>query len=220
VPTYRKNAISAFRSDEQVNDEKFYFKHGSPVFHATAGRLGVLICYDRWFPEAWRVLALRGAELVCVPNASLGDVSDLLVPTMRACAAQNLVYVVVTNRAGVEVALLQPPEARAAGRGPGDHPLRRPDPPARLLGPPRRDQPGRHLPRGGHLAGGRAGDLVRHRRARARQRLREYPGSKLLVDCTLRSDLSEQQRPSFEEARTRGTEAIDLRATSRTAPFH
>jgi len=39
---------------------------------------------------------------------------------------------------------------------------------------------------------------------------REYPSSKLLVDCTLRSDLSEQQRASFEEARTRGTEAIDL----------
>jgi N-carbamoylputrescine amidase len=104
VMTYRKNAISAFRWDDQVNDEKFYFKQGDgyPVFDTGAGRLGVLICYDRWFPEAWRVLALQGAEVVCVPNASLGDVSDLFVPSMRTCAAQNLLYVVATNRAGVE----------------------------------------------------------------------------------------------------------------------
>jgi len=62
----------------------------------------VLVCYDRWFPEAWRVLALQGAEVVCVPNASLGDVSDMFLPSMRTCAAQNLLYVVATNRAGVE----------------------------------------------------------------------------------------------------------------------
>jgi N-carbamoylputrescine amidase len=62
----------------------------------------VLICYDRWFPEAWRMLALQGAEIVCVPNASLGDVSELFVPSMRTCAAQNLLYVVATNRAGEE----------------------------------------------------------------------------------------------------------------------
>lgn len=104
VRTYRKHAISSFRWDQQVNDEKFYFRPGDglPVFDTEVGRLGVLICYDRWFPEAWRVLALQGAEVVCVPNASLGDVSDLFLPSMRTCAAQNLVYVVATNRAGVE----------------------------------------------------------------------------------------------------------------------
>jgi predicted amidohydrolase len=102
--TYRKHAISSFRWDQQVNDEKFYFRPGDgfPVFDTEAGRLGVLICYDRWFPEAWRMLALQGAEVVCVPNASLGDVSDLFVPSMRTCAAQNLLYVVATNRAGEE----------------------------------------------------------------------------------------------------------------------
>ena len=104
APTYRKHAISSFRWDQQVNDEKFYFRPGDgfPVFETEAGRLGVLICYDRWFPEAWRMLALQGAEIVCVPNASLGDVSDLFVPSMRTCAAQNLLYVVATNRAGEE----------------------------------------------------------------------------------------------------------------------
>lgn len=104
VPVYRKCAISSYRWDEQVNDEKFYFRQGSgyAVFPTPAGVLGVLICYDRWFPEAWRVLALQGAEIICVVNASQGDVSDIFVPSMRTCAAQNLVFVVATNRVGTE----------------------------------------------------------------------------------------------------------------------
>jgi beta-ureidopropionase len=104
VATYRKHAVSQFRWDAAVNDEKFYFRPGDgfPTFATDVGRLGVLICYDRWFPEAWRVLALAGAEVICVPNASLGDVADLFLPSMRTCAAQNLTYVVATNRAGVE----------------------------------------------------------------------------------------------------------------------
>jgi predicted amidohydrolase len=104
VLTYRKHAVSAFRWDGSVNDEKFYFRPGEgfPTFPTDVGRLGVLICYDRWFPEAWRMLALQGVDIVCVPNASLGDVSDMFLPSMRTCAAQNLVYVVATNRGGVE----------------------------------------------------------------------------------------------------------------------
>jgi N-carbamoylputrescine amidase len=104
VPAYRKNAVSAYRWDEQVNDEKFYFRPGPgfPVFDTPLGRVGVLICLDRWFPEAWRVLALAGADIICVVNASSGDVDDLFVPSMRTCAAQNEVFVVAVNRAGVE----------------------------------------------------------------------------------------------------------------------
>lgn len=104
VRTYRKCAVSAYRWDDQVNDEKFYFRPGPgfAVFPTELGVLGVLICYDRWFPEAWRVLALQGAELVCVVNASQGDVSDLFVPSMRTCAAQHQVHVAATNRGGVE----------------------------------------------------------------------------------------------------------------------
>jgi predicted amidohydrolase len=104
VATYRKHAISQFRWGEAVNDEKFYFRPGDglPTFDTSLGRLGVLVCYDRWFPEAWRVLALAGAEIICVPNASVGEVADLFLPSMRTCAAQNLTYVVAANRAGVE----------------------------------------------------------------------------------------------------------------------
>lgn len=101
---YRKNAVSAYRWDDQVNDEKFYFKPGNgfAVFDTPAGRIGILVCLDRWFPEAWRVLALRGAEVICVVNASQGDVDDLFVPSMRTCAAQNVVFTVAVNRAGTE----------------------------------------------------------------------------------------------------------------------
>jgi predicted amidohydrolase len=101
---YRKNAISAYRWGDQVNDEKFYFRPGNgfAVFETPLARIGILVCLDRWFPEAWRVLALCGAEIVCVVNASQGDVDDLFVPSMRTCAAQNLVFAVAVNRVGTE----------------------------------------------------------------------------------------------------------------------
>ncbi|WP_206455502.1 nitrilase family protein [Aurantimonas marina] len=63
VGTYRKNHL--------WDAEALYFERGDlgfPVFHTSFGRLGVLICYDGWFPEAWRLLALQGADLVCVPT--------------------------------------------------------------------------------------------------------------------------------------------------------
>jgi beta-ureidopropionase len=107
ISVYRKNAISAYRwgeRGEQVNDEKFYFKPGSgfAVFDTPLGRIGILVCLDRWFPEAWRVLALRGAEVICVVNASQGDVDDLFVPSMRTCAAQHVVFTIAVNRVGTE----------------------------------------------------------------------------------------------------------------------
>ncbi|MDX6234270.1 MAG: beta-ureidopropionase [Nocardioidaceae bacterium] len=104
VDLYRKNSISAFRSQDQVNDEKFYFRPGDgyAVFDTPKARIGVLICLDRWYPEAWRVLALAGAEVICVVNASQGDVDDLFVPSMRTCAAQNIVHAVAVNKVGTE----------------------------------------------------------------------------------------------------------------------
>ena len=104
VRTYRKNAVSAFRWEKQVNDEKYYFRPGPgyATFDTERGRLGVLICLDRWFPEAWRSLALQGAQVVCVSNASQGDVDDLFVASIRTYAAQSVLYAVAVNRAGVE----------------------------------------------------------------------------------------------------------------------
>jgi N-carbamoylputrescine amidase len=104
VTTYRKNAISSYAWDGHLNDEKWYFRPGDgfPVFETAFGRVGILICYDRWYPEAWRVLALQGALAVFVTNASEGYVSDMFVPSMRTCAAQNVLFTVAVNRAGTE----------------------------------------------------------------------------------------------------------------------
>jgi N-carbamoylputrescine amidase len=104
VRTYRKNAISDYSWDGHRNDETYYFRAGDgyPVFPTRFGPVGILICYDRWYPEAWRVLALQGAVLVCVPNASEGYVSNMFVPLVQTSAAQNVLFAVACNRGGVE----------------------------------------------------------------------------------------------------------------------
>lgn len=102
--TYRKCAISSYRWGDARNDEKHYFREGPgyPVFPTAIGNIGVLICYDRWFPEAWRVLALQGADVVCVPTASSGPGAGLFHPSLRTWAAENALFVVAANRSGVE----------------------------------------------------------------------------------------------------------------------
>ncbi|MGH9244836.1 MAG: carbon-nitrogen hydrolase family protein [Acidimicrobiales bacterium] len=104
VAVYRKNAVSSYNWGGSINDEKYYFREGPgfPVFDTDLGTIGILICYDRWFPEAWRVLALQGAEVICVPNASVGSASDLFVASMQTWAAQNVVYAIAVNRGGCE----------------------------------------------------------------------------------------------------------------------
>ncbi|WP_120003211.1 nitrilase-related carbon-nitrogen hydrolase [Nesterenkonia muleiensis] len=86
--------------------EKFYFRPGNlgwPVFDTAIGRIGVTICYDRHFPEGWRMLGLAGAQIVFNPNASKPGLSnrlwDLEQPT---AAAANGYFVVVPNRVGRE----------------------------------------------------------------------------------------------------------------------
>jgi N-carbamoylputrescine amidase len=91
-------------------DEKYYFEPGTegyPVFDTPLGRIGVLICHDRHFPEAARLLALDGAELVLVPSASRGipevaDPADAWLVELRAHAIANMYYIAGVNRVGVE----------------------------------------------------------------------------------------------------------------------
>jgi beta-ureidopropionase len=86
--------------------EKFYFRPGNlgwPVFDTAVGKVGVTICYDRHFPEGWRMLGLAGAEIVFNPNASKPGLSarlwDLEQP---AAAGANGYFVAVPNRVGRE----------------------------------------------------------------------------------------------------------------------
>lgn len=84
--------------------EDFYFRPGSelPVFQLPKATLGILICYDRWFPEAWRMLVDRGAEVVAIPMVAWGFVEGPYLPMLQSRAAENEVFVVSCNRAGVE----------------------------------------------------------------------------------------------------------------------
>ena len=93
-------------------EEKFYFSPGDTgfrVWDTAFGRIGAGICWDQWFPECARSMALMGAELLLYPTA-IG--SEPAAPgydsqphweiTMRGHAAANLVPVVASNRIGTE----------------------------------------------------------------------------------------------------------------------
>lgn len=103
VGVYRKTHIPFTKSFE-----KFYFAPGSnfPVFETELGRVGILICYDRWFPEAWSRLREAGAEIVCVPIASWRYQGFSEAPYWDALhrirARENLLFVAASNRTGSE----------------------------------------------------------------------------------------------------------------------
>jgi len=93
-------------------EEKFYFSPGDTgfrVWDTAAGRIGVGICWDQWFPEAARAMALRGAELLLYPTAigsepeSPGyDSQPHWETAMRGHAAANIVPLAAANRIGRE----------------------------------------------------------------------------------------------------------------------
>ena len=86
--------------------EKFFFKPGAsnwPVFQTAYCKLGVYICYDRHFPEGWRALALKGAEYIVNPSATVAGLSEYLWKLEQpASAAANGVYIGAINRVGTE----------------------------------------------------------------------------------------------------------------------
>ncbi|HSL25473.1 MAG TPA: nitrilase-related carbon-nitrogen hydrolase [Acidimicrobiia bacterium] len=86
--------------------EKFYFRPGNlgyPVFDTAVGRIGVYICYDRHFPEGWRVLGLKGARIVFNPSATTRGHSKYLWELEQpAAAVANEYFVGAINRVGPE----------------------------------------------------------------------------------------------------------------------
>jgi N-carbamoylputrescine amidase len=105
---YRKSHIP----DGPGYQEKFFFKPGNTGFRAFAtrfGTIGVAICWDQWFPEAARAMALAGADVLFYPTA-IGsepeepdfDSRDAWQRVMIGHAVANSVAVVAANRVGVE----------------------------------------------------------------------------------------------------------------------
>ena len=104
---YRKAHIP----DDQFYQEKFYFTPGDTgfkVWPTRFGHIGVGICWDQWFPEAARCMALQGADILLYPTA-IGSEPILEVDSMphwRRCmqghAACNILPVVAANRVGTE----------------------------------------------------------------------------------------------------------------------
>mgnify|MGYP000039081742 FL=1 len=108
---YRKMHIP----DDPAYYEKFYFTPGDLGFRpidTSVGRLGVMVCWDQWYPEAARLMALRGAELLIYPTAigsALSDEPDEQQRQRRAWqtvqrghAVANGLPVVTVNRVGFE----------------------------------------------------------------------------------------------------------------------
>ena len=105
--TYRKTHIP----DDHYYQEKFYFTPGNTgfkVFDTKYGKIGAGICWDQWFPETARCLALNGAELIFFPTA-IGSEPILNVDSsshwqrvMMGHAAANIVPVIAANRIGLE----------------------------------------------------------------------------------------------------------------------
>lgn len=104
---YRKTHIP----DDHFYQEKFYFTPGDTgfrVWDTAYGRIGVGICWDQWFPEAARCMALMGAQLLLYPTAIGSEpiIECDSMPHWRRCmqghAASNVIPVIAANRIGEE----------------------------------------------------------------------------------------------------------------------
>ncbi len=108
---YRKMHIP----DDPAYYEKFYFTPGDLGFHpidTSVGRLGVLVCWDQWYPEAARLMALQGAELLIYPTAIGYESSDTAdeqqrqreawTTVQRGHAVANGLPLIAVNRVGHE----------------------------------------------------------------------------------------------------------------------
>jgi len=106
--TYRKTHIP----DAPGYSEKYYFSpgdNGLPVWDTRYGKIGALICWDQWFPEPARIMALKGAEILLYPSAIGSDLNSTDTVAlrhwqnvMRGHAAANILPVIASNRIGIE----------------------------------------------------------------------------------------------------------------------
>lgn len=103
--------IGVYRKTHLWGAENLFFERGNlgfPVFATRLGRIGALVCYDGWFPEAWRLCALQGADIVCVPTnwvpmpSQPADMPAMANILCMAAAHSNSFYVAAACRTGTE----------------------------------------------------------------------------------------------------------------------
>ncbi len=103
--------IGTFRKAHLWNEENLWFEPGDsgfPVFDTPIGRIGLAICYDGWFPETFRILALQGADIVCVPTnwvpipGQRDNQPPMATILAQAAAHSNSLFIACANRVGTE----------------------------------------------------------------------------------------------------------------------
>nr|WP_010281123.1 nitrilase family protein [Bacillus timonensis] len=108
-----KGYIGKYRKTHLWNQEKLFFTPGDigyPVFETEIGRIGLLICWDIWFPEVARILSMQGADIICSCNnwvftpPPLFDESGKCMATYLTMVAShtNNVFIAAADRVGVE----------------------------------------------------------------------------------------------------------------------
>lgn len=112
IGKYRKMSVPQIlrtvKPGETPADERFFFAPGNlgfPVFDTPFGvKIGILICYDRHFPEAARILGLKGVHLMLVPTATYREwIREVWEVELRGHAIANMFYVGGVNKVGQDV---------------------------------------------------------------------------------------------------------------------
>ncbi|MCX5997786.1 MAG: carbon-nitrogen hydrolase family protein [Chloroflexi bacterium] len=107
ITNYRKIHIGK-SGDRKLHptDEVYYFSPGNrdfPIFEVKGIKVGLLICFDRSFPESFRVLMLKGAQVVFAPVATFGARKDAFWDELKVRGMENHIFIVAVNKAGDEI---------------------------------------------------------------------------------------------------------------------
>jgi predicted amidohydrolase len=106
-----QGVIGTYRKNHLWEAENLFFEPGNlgvPVFHTDIGRIAVVVCYDVWFPEVFRLAALQGADILCVPTnwvpmpeqpKNLPKMANILA---MSGAHSNSMFVAAADRIGTE----------------------------------------------------------------------------------------------------------------------
>jgi predicted amidohydrolase len=98
----KKGIVGKYRKVHLFMNEKSIFEPGDlgfPVFNINGVKMGMLICFDYLFAEAWRIMALKGVDIIAHPSNLITENAFRVVP---AQAVMNRIYIITANRTGTE----------------------------------------------------------------------------------------------------------------------